>query len=241
MKNLNDTTIRMQLVHRYLNAETTIEEEQQLLLYYAETADEPTPEERDVRLLLLSSAQLTGEFALSEEKADEFDQLMAKKPAKRIALYWIVSAAAAVILVFFLLTNKQMDDVPSLPQVLAVQATKGREAYDTPKETIQQQKTVTENPPVAVEPEQAITERHTPKQPKRKPHRSAPAITERQVNNMMSATNYTNEQVESYRLQPVGDATIVTKTCSDGTSASYIVCLSDDNEGLHVVPINIEM
>ena len=50
-----------------------------------------------------------------------------------------------------------------------------------------------------------------------------------------------NEQVETYRLQPVGDATIVTKTRGDGTSASYIVCLSDDNEGLHVVPINIEM
>lgn len=233
MRNLNDTTIRMQLVNRYLNAETTIEEEQQLLQYYAETDNTLTPEERDVRLLLLSSAQLTGEFALSEEKAGEFDQLMAKKPAKRIAIYWIVSAAAAVILVFFLLTNKQVDNVPNQPQVASV----------SQKEIAKplQQETVTANPPVAVEPEQAITERHTPKQPKRKPHRSAPAITERQVNNMMSATNYTNEQVESYRLQPVGDATIVTKTCSDGTSASYIVCLSDDNEGLHVVPINIEM
>ncbi|MBR1557802.1 MAG: hypothetical protein IJ647_08600 [Prevotella sp.] len=233
MKNLNDTPIRMQLVHRYLNAETTIEEEQQLLPYYAETDNTLTPEERDVRLLLLSSAQLTGEFALSEEKAGEFDQLMAKKPAKRIALYWIVSATAAVILVFFLLTNKQVDNVPNQPQVASV----------SQKEIAKplQQETVTANPPVAVEPEQAITERHTPKQPKRKPHRSAPAITEQQVNNMMSATNYTNEQVESYRLQPVGDATIVTKTCSDGTSASYIVCLSDDNEGLHVVPINIEM
>lgn len=233
MKNLNDTSIRMQLVHRYLNAETTIEEEQQLLQYYTETDNTLTPEEHDVRLLILSSAQLAGGFALSEEKADEFDQLMAKKPAKRIALYWIVSAAAAVIIAFFLLKNKQVDYVPNQPQVASV----------SQKEIAKplQQETVTANPPVAVEPEQAITERHSPKQPKRKPHRSAPAITERQVNYMMSATNYTNEQVESYRLQPVGDATIVTKTCSDGTSASYIVCLSDDNEGLHVVPINIEM
>ncbi len=231
MMNLNDTTIRMQLVSRYLNAETTIEEEQQLLLYYAETADEVTPEEHDVRLLLLSSVQLTGEFALSEEKADEFDQLMAKKPAKRIALYWIVSTAAAVIIAFFLLTNKQVDDVPSPPQIANVM----------PKEAIQQQASVTANPPVAVEPEQVITERPTTKQPKRKISRDTEKITEQQVNNMMSAANYTNEQVESYRLQPVGDATIVTKTRVNGTSASYIVCLSDDNEGLHVVPINIEM
>ena len=233
MKNLNDTSMRMQLVHRYLNAETTIEEEQRLLQYYAETDNTLTPEERDVRLLILSSAQLTGEFALSEEKAGEFDKLMVKKPAKRIAIYWIASGAAAVILVFFLLTNKQVDNVPNQPQVASV----------SQKEIAKplQQEAVTEEPPVAVEPEQAITERHTHKQPKRKPHRSAPAITEQQVNNMMFATNYTNEQVESYRLQPVGDATIVTKTRVNGTSASYIICLSDDNEGLHVVPINIEM
>lgn len=231
MMNLNDTTIRMQLVHRYQNAETTIEEEQQLRQYYTQTADEPTPEERDVRLLILSSAQLAGGFALSEEKADEFDLLMAKKPAKHVALYWIASAAAAVIVAIFLLTNEQVDDVSSQPQV----------ADATLKEIAQHQDTVTENPPIVVEPKQTITERPTPKQPKRKSRTSAPAITEQQVNNMIAAVNYTNEQVESYMLQPVGDATIVTKTMADGSSASYIVCLSDDNEGLHVVPINIEM
>ena len=110
MKDLNETTIRMQLVNRYLNAETTIEEEQMLRKYYAQTEEVLTPEENDVRLLIMSSARFAGEFALSEEKADEFDRLMAKKPAKRVALYWIVSAAAAIIIAFFLLTNKQVDE-----------------------------------------------------------------------------------------------------------------------------------
>lgn len=233
MKDLNETTIRMQLVNRYLNAETTIEEEQMLRKYYAQTEEVLTPEENDVRLLIMSSARFAGEFALSEEKADEFDRLMAKKPAKRVALYWIVSAAAAIIIAFFLLTNKQVDDVPSQPQVASV----------TPKEISepQHQDSVTEPQPLAIEPKRTITERPTTKQPKRKTDRNDATITERQVNNMMAAANFTNEQVETYRLQPVGDATIVTKTRGDGTSASYIVCLSDDNEGLHVVPINIEM
>lgn len=233
MKNLNDTTIRMQLVNRYLNADTTIEEEQMLRKYYAQTDEVLTPEESDVRLLLLSSANLAGEFELTGEKADEFDRLMAKKPAKRIALYWIASAAAAIIIAFFLLTNKQVDDVPSQPQVASV----------TPKEISepQHQDSVTEPQPLAIEPKRTITERPTTKQPKRKTDRNDATITERQVNNMMAAANFTNEQVETYRLQPVGDATIVTKTRVNGTSASYIVCLSDDNEGLHVVPINIEM
>ena len=233
MKDLNETTIRMQLVNRYLNAETTIEEEQMLREYYAQTEEVLTPEENDVRLLIMSSARFAGEFALSEEKADEFDRLMAKKPAKRIALYWIVSAAAAVIVAFFLSISKQTDETPSQPQIASV----------TPKVIVKplHQDSVTEPQSIAVEPEQAIVERPTIKQPKRKTHRNNATITERQVNNMMYAANFTNEQVETYRLQPVGDATIVTKTRGNGTSASYIVCLSDDNEGLHVVPIKIEM
>lgn len=254
MKNLNDTTIRMQLVNRYLNAETTIEEEQMLRQYYAQTEEVLTPEENDVRLLIMSSVRFAGEFALSEEKADEFDRLMAKKPAKRVALYWIVSAAAAVIVAFFLSISKQTDETPSQPQIANatpkatgkatgrrvsgnVQALLGNEEIAEP----QQQESVTEPQSIAVEPEQTIVERPTIKQPKRKTHRNNATITERQVNNMMYAANFTNEQVETYRLQPVGDATIVTKTRVNGTSASYIVCLSDDNEGLHVVPINIEM
>lgn len=233
----NDTNIRMQLVNRYLNAETTIEEEQQLRQYYVQTDEVLTPEENDVRLLIMSSARFAGEFAPSEEKADQFDRLMARKPAKRVALYWIASAAAAVIVAFFLFTNKQTDEVPSQPQILAVQATK------TSKKNAEQQpqESVTEPRPITVEPEQAIVERPAIKQPRRKTHRNDAAITERQINNIMSASNFANEQVETYRLQPVGDATIVTKTLSDGTSSSYIVSLSDDNEGLHVVPINIEM
>ena len=233
MKNLNDTTIRMQLVNRYLDAETTIEEEQMLRQYYAQTDEVLTPEESDVRLLIMSSDHFAGEFALSEEKADEFDRLMAKKPAKCVALYWIASAAAAVIVAFFLLTSKQTDETPSQPQIASV----------TPKDIVKplHQDSVTEPQSIAVEPKQAIVEHPTIKQPKQKTNRNDDTFTERQVNNMMYAANFTNEQVETYRLQSVGDATIVTKTLSNGTSSSYIVCLSDDNEGLHVVPINIEM
>ncbi|MBQ7181909.1 MAG: hypothetical protein IJR87_11565 [Bacteroidaceae bacterium] len=184
------------MVARYLNAETTLEEEQMLRQYYAQTDDVLTPEESDVRLLILSSANSPGEFALSDKKADEFDRLMEKKPARRVFLYWVASTAAVVVIAFFLLTSRQTADAPGQPQVLAGQA-----VSDTP----------------------------------------TPTITPQQVSELMSAVNFANEQVETYRLKPVGDATVVTKTLSDGTSASYIVCQSDDNEGLHVVPINIEM
>ena len=192
MTNLNDTNTRMQLVNRYLNAETTLEEEQLLRQYYAQTDDVLSPEESDVRQLILTSASLAGQFELSEEKGYEFDRLMAKRPARRTVPYWITSAAAAVVLTVFLLTYKQASDASETRQ-------------------------------------------------KGEPASRSDAVTEQQINSIMSAANYANEQVESYRLRPVGDATIVTKTLADGTSSSYIVCLSDDDKGFHVVPINTGM
>ena len=192
MTNLNDTNTRMQLVNRYLNAETTLEEEQLLRQYYAQTDDVLIPEESEVRQLILTSASLAGQFELSEEKGYEFDRLMAKRPARRNVSYWIASAAAAVVAAVFLLTYKQAGDASSTRQ-------------------------------------------------KGEPASRSDAVTEQYINSIMSAANYANEQVESYRLRPVGDATIVTKTLVDGTSSSYIVCLSDDDKGFHVVPINTGM
>ena len=192
MKNLNDTNTRMQLLDRYLNAETTLEEERLLRQYYAQTDDVLSPEESNVRQLILSSASLAGQFELSEEKADEFDRLMARRPAWRNVPYWVASAAAAVVAAVFLLTYKQAGDASETGQRV----------------------------------EQASR---------------SDAVTEQQISSIMSAANYANEQVESYRLRPVGDATIVTKTLPDGTSSSCIVCLSDDDKGFHVVPINTGM
>ena len=119
MMNLNDTTIRMQLVRRYLNADTTIEEEQMLRQYYAQTNEVLTPEENDVRLLLLSSANLAGEFALSEEKVDEFDHLMLKdsnKKGRYMAIRWVASVAAAVICAVLFFPTIHIDRTEEKPE-----------------------------------------------------------------------------------------------------------------------------
>lgn len=177
MKDLYDLAQRQQLLQRYLNAETTAAEERRLLDFYSQNADSLTPEEEDVRLLLLSSRQ-TDEFLPSEEKTVEFDRLMSHRPLLR-SLLWTASVAASLVVLLataHLLTGDK-----------------------------------------------------------------ATADTSLDVADITSATNFAGEQVASFWLRPVGDATIVTKTRADGTSASYIVCPTDDEEGFHVVPINIEL
>ena len=77
MKNLNDKNTRQELVRRYLNAKTTLEEERLLADFLTDTDAALSQEEEDVRLLLQMSDCME-QSAISEEKTNEFDRLMQK-------------------------------------------------------------------------------------------------------------------------------------------------------------------
>ncbi len=57
MTDLNDQTKRLELVHRYLNAETTLDEEQLLQDYYIHTTEVLSPEEEDMKIIIISAGQ----------------------------------------------------------------------------------------------------------------------------------------------------------------------------------------
>lgn len=107
--NLNNEAKRKELILRYLNAETTIEEERLLIDYYMHTEDELTPEEEDVRLLLTATRPYPHYKKLSEQKETEFDQLMQpfRHQDKKSRNYrqWFYPAIGAIAASFlFLLT-----------------------------------------------------------------------------------------------------------------------------------------
>lgn len=111
MINLNDKKERQEFIWRYLNAETTLEEERLLDDFLSNTDTALSAEEEDV-LLMLQTSSLIGRSEISEEKADEFDSLMQRgnKKSKIVALRWIVSAVAAIICVFFFLPIHHRDN-----------------------------------------------------------------------------------------------------------------------------------
>ena len=96
MTNLNDIAKRRQLAEKYLNAETSAEEERMLRDFYSHVEELLAPEDEDMRLLMDATDRLSGGFVLSEEKAGEFDRLLQRgsKKSKIVALSWIVSPAA---------------------------------------------------------------------------------------------------------------------------------------------------
>ena len=104
MKDLNDKALRQQLIERYLDAETTPEEEQALANFYRQSHEALSADEEAVRLVL-ATTHLDNGFTLSDEKVEEFDRMMASVPPRkrRIALWpWLAAACVAAIIAIFL-------------------------------------------------------------------------------------------------------------------------------------------
>ena len=102
MTDIKDKEIRLQLIAKYLEAETTTAEEVMLHTYYMENkADED--EQAIAQMICMEHADAC---LLSDEGAEEFDRIVGeapKQPNKRsIRHLWIGGWAAAITLLFVL-------------------------------------------------------------------------------------------------------------------------------------------
>ena len=210
----NHKNIQEDLVNRYLNADTTIEEEHLLADFLSKNRESLSPEEEDVYLLLQASARDTDHFELSLEEAREFDRLMAAKPhlrKKKAPIYWIASTAAAIICAFVLLTGKHTGVSDQQAPVAIASISKTDDTFEKEHDAVFQ-------PPKGI---------------------SKNARQHTRAKEMMKAANFQNEQVESYQLRPAGDVMIVTKTPKDGPSSSFIIHANDEGNSYRVMPINM--
>lgn len=138
MINLKEKKIRQEFVRRYLNAETTQEEEQLLAEFLSNADIALTCDEEDV-LLMLQSSKLIKQRDITTDKADEFDRLMNKGRGKRngiVAIRWVVSAAAAVICLALLIPKLRIDRTKdehevamTVPPVTDVESAEASEAH----------------------------------------------------------------------------------------------------------------
>ena len=113
MINIKDKEIRLQLIAKYLEAETTVAEEAMLHAYYMENkADED--EQAIARMICMEHADAD---LLSDEGAEEFDRIVSENQAKprkaTIRNLWIGGWAAAVTLLLVLNIVTQRKEEPS--------------------------------------------------------------------------------------------------------------------------------
>ena len=113
MINIKDKEIRLQLIAKYLEAETTIAEEAMLHTYYMENkADED--EQAIAQMICMEHADAD---LLSDEGAEEFDRIVSETKAKprkaTIRSLWIGGWAAAVTLLLVLNITFQRKEEPA--------------------------------------------------------------------------------------------------------------------------------
>ena len=68
MSKLHDKRVRLLMVKRYFNAETSIEEERELSEFYTTTTEKLTSEDEDVRLLLQATSTTDENFQLTKSE-----------------------------------------------------------------------------------------------------------------------------------------------------------------------------
>ena len=114
MTNIKDKETRLQLMAKYLEAETTIAEEALLHAYYTENKPE-VDEQAFARMICMEHADAD---LLSDEGAEEYDRIVSQTKPKqsrpiirRIA--WISGAAAAIALLLVLNVQLPQEEVPS--------------------------------------------------------------------------------------------------------------------------------
>ena len=107
---IKNKEIRLELIARYLNAETSPAEEKMLMEYYGSNNHVDDDEQAFAKMIRMEKMNVS---LLSDEGVEEFDRIVgeAKQETKRIPLRWITWAsgiAVAIVLLFML--------VPSSPK-----------------------------------------------------------------------------------------------------------------------------
>lgn len=146
MTDLNNKAKRQEMIQRYLNADTSIEEERLLLDYYTHAKNELPPEEEDAKLIITTINKRRINVELSDKKEKEFDKMMKehkeigtiKTRKKASILSWPTLFAAAVILAF-VLTTKKTEENPIAQQYVKKTSMKPPYSNETKKEGINMQ------------------------------------------------------------------------------------------------------
>ncbi len=289
MSKLHDKRIRLLMVKRYLNAETSIEEERELGEFYATTTEKLTSEEEDVRLLLQATSTNDENFELSKSKVAEFDRMMDSRPCQRthvperlrggdrrsgarapLACYqrdarmgtqeeparqrlltiagWISAVAASIVLLFVLFGNNTNGNTEPFDDQIAITQS-GQIGIHVETEKPEELMSATETPHISsanaggkedvghMKPRKSKQIKHSTVKPNEVKPIEAFRANSHSLDEVMAAANIMGEQVETYHIQPAGDATIVTKTFVDGTSSSCLVCAMDGGSGYSVIPL----
>ncbi len=223
MNRLNDTTYRQELIKRYLNAETTLEEEEELRGFYRYSDPSTTlsREEEDLRTLLDLDYGDPSEYEISEAKAEEFDRIMAKQKAVRLRkTIWRISSAAAAILVASGI----------------VFLTKYRATKESPyAESTAPDLVITDFGDCSNLAE--IIDNLQVCEPMGQPESLGETVMSEAIMPDALEAILQKDEIETYDIKAAGDAALITLAYKNGSYNSYIAYHTEEEEALNLLPV----
>ena len=266
MINLNDKKIRQELVRRYLNAETTLEEERLLADFLSNPNIVLSTEEENV-LLLLQSSSLIGIADISSEKADEFDRLTqcghSKRKGNPVAIRWVVSAAAAVLIAVLIFPSLHINRTKAKPEVAKTTPAKTEVKLLQTTKVVNADLTAEDKVPLADATHESLDSKQNPKGvPSHLAERKDPRH-ERGENNIKKQSRIeapesqdisTSELLETIHILSVmetndfiitasskNDGFIIKTTNSNESSGTYMLKRSSDGTSIEIKSQNINI
>lgn len=115
---IKNKEIRLEVIARYLNAETSLTEEKMLMDYYGSNNHVDEDEQAFAQMIRMEKMNAS---LLSDEGVEEFDRMVgeAKKETKRIPLRWIAWAsgiAATIALLFMMIPSSHQTSTLEIAQ-----------------------------------------------------------------------------------------------------------------------------
>ncbi len=229
---MTDKPTRILLLCRYLEGDTTIEEEQSLTVYYR-TVSLVDADEREAAALLLGLDERVSSSIdePSETAVIEFDRLLSHRaqPARRPASQWRIrllagcSAAAVAVLGYFVVRPSDAPDTVA-PQSSSVAISPSSSSQTVPSTISALASTTAQSANPA--PSHPQTEN-------RRRRKTAPVNSTAASENRMdlaSVLKVASSSCVNVGIERKGNAFLVSSTAADGMVKTYIVDVSDASE-----------
>ena len=238
---MNDQEKIKSLLGKFLEGQTTEAEEQALAEYFSDNDDIDIPEEWMAYKQMFESFK-TDAYDFSEK---EMEDMLAPKPRKKtnIRHLWpwasaaCVAAAIAVLAVLHAWQKvPQTDDSTTIARIEKVETSVDATPNEQDKASMQEV-----NPmPVKQTSRPSKLTKTTKRLATDKKHHSVGEALE-QIDKLTASVTTADEQVESYHVRMIGDGQVVTKHLEDGSSQSYIILTSADDNEQAIIPMTTNL
>lgn len=237
---INNKEVRMRLVSRWLDTETTVDEERMLAGYYR--SHRPDADEKDVAMLICAMQSMdAGVRSFDEDLEKEYDLLVGKPAATgsgRRILLRIAGVAAAAVIITAMVFNGLRHDGPVNGIRETASATQAAHVKEVQPLSADAGKILSHG---TAEPARTAAKPHTTpgrKADDRSTRQLRPVTTSDMIEKADIIESLNLAQNETFDITPVGNASIIRANTVDKKTMTFLAVNSEDDGSVMILAMD---